>query len=467
MKAKRVIACVLAAAMSAGMLSGCGGTAGTSSGKTEISIGKWPTKEGSELDNYNRVKEEYEAKYTNVTILPDNWTFDLGTFYPKAEAGLLPTLFSTYVTEVQRMKDSGYVADLTDVLKKNGYDGMFNPKMLDIVSKNGKIYALPWAGSVFGLAYNTEMFQAAGLMQEDGTPMQPKDWNEMAEFAVKIKQATGKPGFVIPTANNNGGWVFSCLAWSYGVDFMEQQSDGSWKATFNTDEAADALQFVKDLKWKYDVLPSNTLIDYNEYMKVYGTGGAAMAIQAGDIAAKVTQYDMKPDSLGMMALPRGPKRWVTLLGGMLDCVSAQADDAQIDAAVKWFEMFGRSFKLTDESKKSIENKINTSVDKGELIGIKSMQVWKDDAESIKYENELIDKNVNSNPNHVRLYNEFVAASEVECQPEEPVCAQDLYGILDNCIQEVLTDKNADCKAILEKANADFQRNYLDNLDNEQ
>lgn len=458
---------MLAAAMSAGMLSGCGGDVGTSSGKTEISIGKWPTKEGSELDNYNRVKEEYEAKYPDVTILPDNWTFDLGTFYPKAEAGLLPTLFSTYVTEVQRMKDSGYVADLTDVLKKNGYDGMFNPKMLDIISKNGKIYALPWAGSVFGLAFNTEMMQAAGLMQEDGTPMQPKDWDEMAQFAVKIKQATGKPGFVIPTANNNGGWVFSCLAWSYGVDFMEQQSDGSWKATFNTDEAAEALQFVKDLKWKYDVLPSNTLIDYNEYMKVYGTGGAGMAIQAGDIAAKVTQYDMKPDQLGMMALPRGPKRWVTLLGGMLDCVSAQADEAQIDAAVKWFEMFGRSFKLTDESKKSIENKINTSIDKGELIGIKSMQVWKDDAESIKFENELIDKNANSNPNHVRLYNEFVAASEVECQPEEPVCAQDLYGILDNCIQEVLTDKNADCKAILEKANADFQRNYLDNLDNEQ
>lgn len=464
MKAAKMIALSLAVALLAGISGACGDMNDENSGKTEISIGGWPTKEGSELDNYNRVKTAFETKYTDVSILPDNWTFDLQTFYPKAEAGLLPTMFSTYVTEVERMKSSGYVADLTEALKNNGYEGMFNEKMLDIVSRDGRIYALPWAGSVFGLAYNTEMFEAAGLMQEDGTPVQPQTWEEMAQFAVKIKEATGKPGFVIPTANNNGGWVFSCLAWSFGVDFMEQQADGTWKATFNTDNAAEALQFVKDLKWKYDVLPSNALIDYNEYMKIYGTGGVGMAIQAGDVAAKVTQYDMKPDQIGMMALPKGPDRWVTLLGGMLDCVSAEADAAQIDAAIKWFEMYGRSFKLTEDSKQSLENKIQTSLENGELIGIKSMQVWKGDAESIQYENELIDQHVNSNPNHVRLYNEFVAESNVECQPEEPVCAQDLYGILDNCIQEVLADQNADCKAILEKANADFQRNYLDNLD---
>ncbi len=462
MKVKKIMAALLTVALAAGAMAGCGGEK-QESGKTEISIGGWPGKEGTNMDNYNRIKTAYETEYPDVTILADNWSFDLQTFYPKAEAGLLPTLFSTYVTEVQRMKDSGYAADLSEALKNNGYDGMFNPKMLDLVSKDDKVYALPWAGSVFGLAYNTEMMQAAGLMEADGTPKQPKDWNEMVEFAVKIKEATGKPGFVIPTANNNGGWVFSCLAWSFGVDFMEQDADGKWKATFNTPEAEQALQFVKDLKWKYDVLPANALIDYNEYMKIFGTGGAAMAIQAGDIASKVTQYEMKPDQLGMMALPKGPARWVTLLGGMLDCVSAEADAKQIDAAIKWYEMFGRSFKLTDESKKSIENKITKSIEDGELIGIKSMQVWNENAESIKFENELIDQNANSNPNHVKLYNEFVNNPEVECQTEEPVCAQDLYGILDNCIQEVLASENADCKAILEKANSDFQRNYLDNV----
>ena len=93
-----------------------------------------------------------------------------------------------------------------------------------------------------------------------------------------------------------------------------------------------------------------------------------------------------------------------------------------------------------------------------------MSPWNNETEIVSYRNSIIDKYANSNPNHVRLYNEFVTDSSVEIQPEEPVCTQDLYGVLDNCIQEVLTDENADCAAILEKANSDFQRNYLDNLD---
>ena len=72
---------------------------------------------------------------------------------------------------------------------------------------------------------------------------------------------------------------------------------------------------------------------------------------------------------------------------------------------------------------------------------------------------------NANVNHVRLYNEFVAdMGDCELRPEEPVCAQELYGILDGCIQEVLTNKDADPATLLEKANADFQSNYLDNID---
>ena len=39
---------------------------------------------------------------------------------------------------------------------------------------------------------------------------------------------------------------------------------------------------------------------------------------------------------------------------------------------------------------------------------------------------------------------------MEIQAEEPVCAQELYGILDSCIQEVLTNKDADCAALLKR-----------------
>ena len=100
-----------------------------------------------------------------------------------------------------------------------------------------------------------------------------------------------------------------------------------------------------------------------------------------------------------------------------------------------------------------------------MIGTNKLNVWNKDADSVKYLNQLNAQRANANINHVKLYNDFVAdMGDCELRAEEPVCAQELYGTLDNCIQEVLTNKDADCAALLEKACSDFQKNYLDNIE---
>ena len=463
MKKTRVISLVLALVLCVMSLSACGGkTDKDEQGRTIISVGGWPTKEGKELDNAVARKEAFEKENTDVVIKTDPWKFDLKTFYAKAAGNQLPNYFSIHATEVSQIMESGYSADITNALKKYGYLENMNPTLLDLVSKDGKVYAIPTYAYILGIAFNTEMLEAAGLMEADGTPKQPKDWYELAEFAVKIKKATGKPGVVFPTASNNGGWIFSPVAWSFGVDFMEQDKDGKWKATFNTPEAVEALQYIKDLKWKYDVLPANTLIDGTEYNKTFATGNAGMMITAGDLPWKITQYGMTHDQLGMMAMPAGPKRHVTLLGGTMYAVSADATKDQIDAAIR-YHATAFHYALSDAVKDTTDRDIAKKLDLGQLVGIKSMSVWSANAESLKYEHKLIDENANSNPNHVRLYNEFVANCPAEIQPEEPICAQELYGILDGCIQEVLTNKDADCAALIANAAADFQTNYLDNL----
>jgi len=91
-----------------------------------------------------------------------------------------------------------------------------------------------------------------------------------------------------------------------------------------------------------------------------------------------------------------------------------------------------------------------------------MSIWSTNSESLSYEHSLIDKNANANQNHVKLYNDFVTDCPAEIQAEVPVCAQELYGVLDGCIQEVLTNKDADCAKLIKEACADFQANYLDN-----
>ncbi len=461
----RTVAVVSVAALSFGMLTGCGKEANDKDeqGRTIISIGGWPSQEGKELDNANAKKVRFEEANKDLVIEPDLWVFDRKTFYAKAAGGQLPILYSAGFTEVPEIISSEYSADLTDILRKRGYDGMFNKSVLEVVSNgDGKIMAMPSSAYVLGLAFNTELMQKAGLMDADGTPKQPKDWIELAEFAVKIKNATGKPGFVFPTANKNGGWLFTPVAWSFGVDFMEKDSDGRWKATFDTPEAVAALQYIKDLKWKYDVLPANTLIDATEYSKIFATGGAGIQIGAGDVPRKYVQYGMKPEQMGMMAMPAGPVRHVTLLGGAVQCVKNGATENQIDAAVRWIET-STNYKLTDEFKKSKTAVIDKQLADGQLVGIKSMSIWSENSEALVWENKLIDEKANSNPNHVKLYNDFVLNCPADIQPEEPVCCQELYEILDGCIQEVLTHKDADCAALIKKAASDFQLDYLDNL----
>ena len=461
-KLLRLVALFASAAMSVTVLVGCGEQANKDDqGRTIISVGGWPTKE-EELKKANAEKARFEEANPDVLIKGDNWKFDLKSFYAKAAGGQLPTLYNSNYTEVSQIIAAGYGADLTDVLSKRGYDGRFNKNVLDTVSSDGRIYAFPTGAYVLGLSYNTELFEKAGLMEPDGTPKQPKTWDELAEFAVKIKESTGIPGFIMPTSTNYGGWLFTPIAWSFGVEFMKKDGD-KWKATFNTPEAAAALQYVKDLKWKYDVLPSNVLIDEVEYYKVFATGKAGMVISAGDIPTYVTSYGMTPDQLGIMALPAGPKEYVTLLGGYVANVKGGSTQEQIDAAIRWLERTN-NFEATDEFVKNKKEELDKAKEQGQLIGVKSMKVWAQDTESVKVEHQMIDEYANSNPNHVKLYNEFVANCPAKIKPEEPVCAQELYAVLDNCIQEVLIDKDADCSAILEKANSDFQHNYLDNVD---
>lgn len=187
-----------------------------------------------------------------------------------------------------------------------------------------------------------------------------------------------------------------------------------------------------------------------------------MAIASDSIRKDVATYGMNPNSLGMVAIPAGPKRHVSLIGGSVIVVSNNSTDEQLDAVARYYKGTYNPV-VSDEVKEKKVTLIERELEANYAVGPYRMSVWKDSAEDIKVQKELINKYCNINMNHVRLYNESLSDKSIEIQSEEPACAQDLYGVLDNCIQQVLTDKDADCKAILKKANSDFQTNFLDNI----
>ena len=164
-----------------------------------------------------------------------------------------------------------------------------------------------------------------------------------------------------------------------------------------------------------------------------------------------------------MPLPAGPKRHVTLLGGSAYMISANSTDDQTDAAMRWISITS-NYKLTEKIKENKEKEYETKADKNQAIGIFELSNWSEDTEVVKWERQYEMEHVNVDLKKVAEYNNFITGvdyEEIEIQAEEPMCAQELYAIIDGLIQEIFTNKNVDIKKIVEKANAEFQRDYLD------
>lgn len=435
------------------------GSAGASEAPKKVVFdnGDWVKDDDERLPQFQAWKQKLETEYPNITVKPDYYPYDVNTFLPKAESGQLPNMFSTYFTEPVKIINAGYAADITSYMTKYGYDKAVNPDMLALVTKDGKIYGVPDSGYYMGIWYNVNLFKQAGLLDDKGVPKFPKTYEELAETAKAIKDKTGKAGFFFPTENNQGGWQFMNIAWSYGAEF-EEQDGGKWKAVFNSPEAVQALQYVKDLKWKYDVLPDNVLVNIDDGFRLFGTDQVAMAFATTDWRNNpVNDYKMSKDAIAMSAVPAGPKARVALFGGNLRMFANNATPDQIDAGFKWMKIIGKSPDVDPDSLKGLEESLSTDNSLNRVTGVHSMSPWVN-KEKTDAENAVYDKYRNVN---IDLWNDYMQNEGVTIKPEVPINAQELYKQLDAVIQAVLTDKNADPKTLLDKAVADFQKDYLD------
>lgn len=426
-----------------------------------MTIANWPKETDANRKSYEAWLKTMNEKYPYVTVKTDEWAYDTNSFLPKAASGQLANLYTTWYTEVNKIIDAGYAGDITDAVKKYGYDKNINPDVLSILSKDGKYYALPgdnFTGAyLMGMFYNVNLFKKAGLVDEKGVPKFPQTYDELAQTAKIIKDKTGKAGFFFPTKNNQGGWQFMNIAWSYGAEF-EKKVDGKWKAVYNSPEAVSALQYVKDLKWKYNVLTDNVLVDVNEMFKLFGTDQLGMSY--GIIAWGnniVNDYKMSKDNLAMSTVPAGPKSRTAVLGGGVSMFSPNSTPEQIDAGIKWLEVMGISPNPSKSSLDGLETQMKNDQSLGRIVGPHGIRIWTS-PERVKAEDDLLNKYCDIN---LDMWSNYAASKDVTLKAEEPVNCQELYKALDGVVQAVLTDKNADPKQLLDKSVANFQKDYLD------
>lgn len=461
---KKIIALTCITLALAGALSGCGGDSANKEveGKVNVKIGNWPSQESPEsLKIMEDRKKLFAETHPNINIIGDTYAWDVKTFNMKASSGQLPNVFDVALTEVKNLISSGYVADITEALKEFGYDTAVNPDLLDLGTVDGKIYVLPQAGYVNGLYIDKKLFREAGLVNEDGSIKYPKTYQEVAEYGQIIKEKTGAAGFALPTTNNCGGWHFLNIAWSYGVEFMEQDADGKWKATFNTQECKDALQYVKDLQWKYNVLPDDKVIDQNGLYQIFGTYRAGMMIADPPCQKLFQNFGMNKDDVMVVSMPAGPAGAYTQMGGSVYMFSAGTTLEQQKAILEWMKLGGFSPEYTDERIEEIhKNNAVTKEKNGIVLPRNTIDVWTE-PESLAKSNEIKEADANV---ILEDYEDYFGFKNVKIHLEYPRCSQELYSVFDKVIQELITNENADIDALLSEAENDFQKNHLDKID---
>ncbi len=432
-------------------------TSDDSSKKITVKLGIWPEDSlPDDIKMHEGFVKTFNKTHPNVTIQPAYYKYATDTFVSLAESGKLPTVFETWYTEPQKLINGDFVTDITDELKAQGWPvDSINPLVKDLLSKGGKIYGIPRDGYALGLMLNVDLFKQAGLVNADGTPQYPKTWDELAKTAQTIKQKTGQAGFCLLGKDNAAGWHFSNIAWGFGATFVTSEN-GKYAAHLNTPEAVQAMQYVKDLKWKYDCLtPDPTKEDWASGFVNLGTGTAAMYIAANDAVNQPTQVNGLPiEDLSLVPVPAGPKGQYSLAGGTPYMFAKNASSDEIKAALDYIEVMGKAPKATQATLDGIQADCKNKKSAGVPV-IPRFPAWTDQT-MLDAENKIIKQYSNVN---MKLYENYYTAINTKgnLRLEEPGDAQSLYAELTKVIQAVITDKNADVQKLMDTAQSNYQK----------
>ena len=172
--------------------------------------------------------------------------------------------------------------DFLRAAEEAGVLDQFSPSYVEMLAdENGRIYGLPRDGYVLGMHINLALFREAGLIDENGLPKYPTTLQELAEYGQIIREKTGKAGLVFPASETYGGWLFTNIAWNFGCvgeSALEyQDEDGRWVCNFTSPECIAAMEYMRDLRWKYDILNADaTTTDWAGAHSLLGTGEAAI-----------------------------------------------------------------------------------------------------------------------------------------------------------------------------------------------
>lgn len=152
----------------------------------------------------------------------------------------------------------------------------------DEATYQGEVYGIPISIDNRALIFNRDLFRRAGLVDENGEPVPPRNWTELREYAQKLTQRDRNGNVrVLGFAPNYGNAWLYIYGWMNGAQFMSKDGD---RCLLNEERVVEALQFMVDI---YDAAGGYEAV--SAFQSGF-QGGALDPLLTGRIAMKIDGY---------------------------------------------------------------------------------------------------------------------------------------------------------------------------------
>jgi len=330
----------------------------------EIVVWDKPSADGADKAFKEAKFAEFEAKYPHikVTHVEQAKEKEREQFMTAVAGGEQPDLYKNPYPDMESYIAQGIAADISELW--NGFEGKdkYLPSSLNAATVDGKIYGVPNDMYVTGLLYNKQMFADAGLDPAAAL----KDWDSFGAAAQKLTNADkGTYGYAI-LGMDWADWFFEYYVWQAGGDLTEKQPDGTAKLTFTSEPTLKALQYYKDLKFKYKATQKNVVQSLDDNQKDFYTGRAASMIAGSDWIGGLVANGMELNNIGFSGLPVGPSgKAPAQVGGSYWILNPKASPEKQRAAFTYATFI--------TSKEYLESQLQYSKDNGMFPNLLSVR----------------------------------------------------------------------------------------------
>ncbi|GGI46543.1 hypothetical protein GCM10008018_17620 [Paenibacillus marchantiophytorum] len=295
---KKVVPVVLSGIVALSLLSGCAKTkveesSSTTSPKSETTTAPtaaaakpvtlqfwaaWSPNSDEEVKTKAQIKK-FEETHPNIKIDVQLITFDVmhDKLIAAINAGNAPDLswgLSEWFGEFNKMDA---LADLSASFNAWSDKDKIYKNVVDSLSVNGKLKALPQYLGIRALLYHENMLKKAGY------DAPPKTWDELIAMSDKVKSSNGKEAFGIAATGVRSPQELLSLLAQNDLEIAKKQTDGKFKNTWqeNPDElkrAGEVFQFYKDLLAKGVVKSEAKTWGWQEEDTNFAQGQYAMVV---------------------------------------------------------------------------------------------------------------------------------------------------------------------------------------------